>query len=69
MNSNATAENVIDKLTEILDSIAFECDGKADVDDTEDGVTPNFAMRVQIEAENGLDVITRWRLSNGFRSI
>jgi len=58
-----TAEQVIAAAARALESVSFECDGKADCDDGPDGIAnvPNLAMRCEMAIEPALAVIAKWK--------
>ena len=64
------AESRLEKAAEViaaaeraLESVSFECDGKADCDDGPDGIAnvPNLAMRCEMAVEPALALITKWK--------
>ena len=58
-----TSEQVIAAAERALESVSFECDGKADCDDGLDGVAnvPNLAMRCEMAVGPALALITKWK--------
>ena len=51
--------NVLKQVEESLESILFDCDGKADCDDGDDGIAnrPNLAMKCEINADAALTAL------------
>ena len=61
-----SAAEVIAAAEKALESVSFECDGKADCDDGLDGVAnvPNLAMRCEMAVGPALALITKWKEAN-----
>lgn len=62
-----TAAEVIAACKVALESIQFDCDGKADCDDSEDGIAnrPNLAMKCDMAADSALARIAAWEAAKG----